>query len=128
MRLRVIALATFLFQVALGDLCMMQMASAQEMEMPPMHGSHHCDDCPQEKGGATEETPTKDMNCGDGHCLMHDRSDRGSAVQSTNPLSAASVPPSPNTLLPTLLSQTGPVLSTPPPDIPFVASAVVLRC
>lgn len=128
MRLRVIALAAFLFQIALGDLCMMQMASAQEMDKPPMHGSHHCDNCSPEKGNAAEETPMNNMNCGDGHCLMHDRSDQGSAIQSTNPLSIASIPSSPNTILPTFLSQTGPLLTAPPPDIPFAANEVVLHC
>lgn len=130
MRLRVIALAVFLFQIALGDLCMMQMASAHDMDMdmPSMHGSHHCENCSPENEGASHEEPMNGMNCGDGHCLMHDKGDSGSAIQSTNPLSTASIPSSPNTILPTLLSQAGPVVSAPPPDIPFAGKGMVFRC
>jgi len=125
MRLRHLSLLAFVLQITLGDICMMEMASAHEMDMEPMHGTH-CENCSPDTD-AGKEMPMQNMDCDSGHCLMHVSTEEPTAFQLSSPSSSATLPPSPaETYRDTGIVQEQPP-STAPPDAPYTTHKIVLR-
>lgn len=124
MIMRTFSLLAFTFQVLLGNLCMMDMASAQDMDMGSMHGTH-CENCSPEED--TKEDIPMSTGCDSGHCLMHSKTNEPSVIESTNPSSLATIPASPVEIVHSVSISVHQPTSNAPPDTPFNTNKVVLR-
>lgn len=126
MVLRKFSLLAFLVQISLGNICMMQMASAKEMDMPSMQHEAHCENCSPDMS-SDDENSMDGMDCGSGHCLMHAKTTETAATQGVNPLATATLPPSPEVIIFSAVTEENLPPSTAPPDTPFNTNKVVLR-
>ncbi len=122
MFLKKFSLLAFLLQISLGQICMMQMASAQDMAS--MHGAH-CENCSPDMN-ADKEMPMG-MDCGTGHCLMHAKNTEQAVMENTNPSFFITLPPSPEGITIGFDKTVDQPTSTAPPDTPHTDTKVVLR-
>lgn len=123
MIVKTISLLAFILQVVFGHLCMMDMASAQDMGN--MH--HACDNC-SPKANEKQQIPMDQSGCGDGHCLMHANISEQIAFQTADPSYWIALPVSPAAEShATSVSDDRPV-ATAPPDTPSKERNDVLLC
>jgi hypothetical protein len=134
MSMKILTSIGFASYVLLGNVCMMQMAGAEEM--PMSHGEHaemdmtpmsstDCEHCPKQE--EPDETPKKGMPCSGGHCISESIPQSSAAVQ-TPGLLAAAMPPTVVSLPTVSLELNGLPHSTAPPGIPISTKTIVLRC
>lgn len=134
MNMKIFTSVGFASYVLLGNVCMMQMAGAEEM--PMSHGEHidmamtpmssaDCEHCPEQE--QPDETPKKGMPCSGGHCISESIPQSSAAIQAPGLLAAVVLPTS-VTLpsVPLVLNRLP--RSTAPPGIPISTKTIVLRC
>lgn len=134
MSMKILASIGFASYALLGNVCMMQMAGAEEM--PMSHGEHaemamapmssaECEHCVKEE--QPDETPMKGMPCNGGHCLSQSIPQTSTAIQASSLLAA--VAPPVGILLPSVPFEiSGSPNSTAPPGTPILTDTIVLRC
>lgn len=123
MQFRIVTTVAFLFQVVLGQICMMQMDSAEAMDMDSMHAMH-CENCSPEDNTQKEEP----MDCTSGHCLMHTKPLESASFNATSDQEAMSMPPSPEIAATNIVKAGQRPISTAPPDTPSNERNGILLC
>lgn len=133
MRMKLLVSIGFSAHVLLGNVCMMQMANAQEM--PTSHEEHmamesmssaDCPNCP-EKEESHDTKPMEGSPCSGGHCISESVPQASTAIQTSSLLAVAT--PLVSILLPTApLELQGSPHSTAPPGVPISTDTIVLRC
>lgn len=123
----------FTAHVLLGNVCMMQMAGAQEM--PMSHDEHmgmesmssaDCPNCPEQEE-SHDTKPMKGSPCSGGHCISESLPQASTAIQTSSLLAVAT--PQVSVLLHTApLELQGSPHSTAPPGVPISTDTIVLRC
>jgi hypothetical protein len=134
MRTRLLTLLAFIIQIALGNICMMQMTYAAEMphsvhmnEMDEVNMSMSDADCVHCSKKVTEDQPSGTTDCGSGYCLMHDISVDSVGLQIS--ISTPTIAASPAQSVRTFLSMLTPAdyHSTDPPGLLVQTDTIVLR-
>lgn len=133
MRMKLLVSIGFAAHVLLGNVCMMQMANAQEI--PTSHEEHmamesmssaDCPNCP-EKEESHDTKSKKGSPCSGGHCISQAVPQSSIAIQTSSLLAAFALPVS--ALIPSAPSEIqGSPHSTAPPGVALSTDTIVLRC
>jgi hypothetical protein len=132
MKLRILTLLAISAHAALGNVCMMQMAYAEE-EPHAMHdmanmpmSSEDCAHCPP--GQTSDEKPAEqEIPCAGGHCILEALPQATVIAPIVAPVMPVGLPPTLTYTAPT----TDPLLpfsSAGPPGAAIRTTSVVLRC
>jgi len=117
--MRLTVLSAFVVQLALGNLCMMPMAMAEEM--PDMAGMHH--DMASDE--STKNQSPQGIPCDGEHCFIHSLPTGVSSI--TTPDIVVTAPTTPQMVISSFTNEPPSPVSTAPPGQYIHVRTIVLR-